>query len=85
MTKGIRLMKELGYFLATDKQDDIVRRFIKYDDDGYITDTINYFYTKELGVQVFANDIKNKGGSRLDHDLVIAVLSNIYEVDFEYR
>lgn len=82
MTEGISLMKELGFIDTTDKQvGKIVRQFIKYDDDkGLISDIINYFYSKETGVEVFTNNIKQKCGSRLDIDLLNAVLVNFNEL-----
>ncbi len=63
---------------------DIVRKFAKFDDEGNITDTINYFYSKESGViEVFTNNLTYGCGSSLDKDLLNAVLVNFMELENE--
>lgn len=84
MTEGIRLMKELGFIDTTDKQAGaIVKMFTKYDEKGLITDIINYFYSKETGVEVFTNNLRQRCGSRLDKELLNAVLLNFNELEEE--
>ena len=81
MKLGIELMKELGFIDTTDKQAGaIVKMFTKYDDKGLITDIINYFYSKETGVEVFTNNLKQRCGSRLDADLLFAVQLVFHEL-----
>lgn len=86
MTEGIKLMKELGFVETTEKRAsksvyEIVRQFIKYDDKGYITDIINYFYNKHTGVEVYTNSLKYQCGTRLDNDILNAVSINFYELE----
>lgn len=85
MTKGIKQMEALGFTVSSIKHDKftsgLVRQFIKNDDDGFITDVINYFYTKENGVEVYTNDLKYGCGSRLDKSLIEAILLNLNELE----
>lgn len=86
MTKGIRMLKSLGYIFMKYPEIDklnrkIVRQFIKYDDYGHITDTINYFYSEENGVEVYTNSIKYGCGSRLDIELLNAIQLNCDELN----
>ena len=85
MTKGIRKMEALGFTVSSIKHDKftsgLVRQFIKNDDDGFITDVINYFYTKVNGVEIYANNLKNNYGSRLDKSLIEAILLNLNELE----
>ncbi len=85
MTVGIRSMEVLGYKLGTPKlSKEVVRKFVKYDDKGNTTDTINYFYSKESGViEVFTNNLTYGCGSSLDKDLLNAVLVNFMELEIE--
>lgn len=85
MTKGIKKMEALGFTTSSIKHDDfvsgLVRRFIRYDDDGIIVDVFNFFYTKENGVEVYTNDLKYGAGSRLDKSLIEAILLNLNELE----
>lgn len=87
MTKGIKKMEAMGFTTSSIKHDKftsgLVRQFIKNDDDGFITDVINYFYTKENGVEVYTNDLKYGCGSRLDKSLIEAILLNLNELEKE--
>lgn len=87
MTEGIRLMKALGFIDTTGNRQSskIIKQFTKYNDNGLITDTINYFYTRKTGVTVFTNSVKHAGGCRLDHDLLFAVQSIFYELQYEMK
>ena len=85
MTKGIKQMEALGFTTPSIKHDNFVsgiaRQFIRYDDDGFIVDVINYFYTKENGVEVYTNSLKYGCGSRLDKSLIEAILLNLNELE----
>ena len=85
MKEYIELMKELGFIDTTGNRqgNKIVKQFTKYNDNGLITDTINYFYTRKTGVTVFTNSVKHAGGCRLDHNLLFAVQSIFYELQRE--
>lgn len=87
MKEYIELMKDLGFIDTTDKRKSgkLVKQFTKYNDNGLITDTINYFYTRKTGVTVFTNSVKHAGGCRLDHDLLFAVQSIFYELQEEMK
>lgn len=85
MTEGIKAMKDLGYIETINELDVIVRQFIKYDGDGRITDVINYFYNEHTGVGVFTNSLKHGYGSRLDKDILNAVIINLYELEHYYK
>jgi hypothetical protein len=89
MTQGIKQMEALGFTVSSIKHDKfnsgLVRRFIKYDDKGYITDIINYYYTKVTGVEVYTNSLKYGGGSRLDIELLNAIQLNLDELKIEYE
>lgn len=83
MKKGIEQMARLGFVETTGEHDsNIVRQFTKYDDEGYITNTINYMYNGN-DVEVFTNNLKNECGSRLDKDRLNAVIINFYELEEE--
>lgn len=81
MTKGIKAMKELGFIDRSYKHDSIVRQFTKYDDEGFITDAITYFYSKNAGVEVCTNNLKYGYGIRLDKDLINAIQLNYDELN----
>ncbi len=85
MTEGIRAMEVLGYKIeVAPRSKDIVRKFAKFDDEGNITDTINYFYNKDSGIiEVFTNNLTYECGSSLDKDLLNAVLVNFMELENE--
>ncbi len=89
MTQGIKQMEAMGFIVSSIKHDRfnsrLVRQFIKYDDKGYITDTINYYYTKVTGVEVYTNSLKYGGGSRLDIELLNAIQLNLDELKIEYE
>lgn len=79
MSHGIRKMKALG-FIDTTEGRSIVRQFTRYDEEGYITDIINYFIDDITGVEVYVNNLKYQCGSRVDMDLLNAILINFKEL-----
>lgn len=83
MTAGKRKMKALGFVDTIDVDGCIVRRFIKYDDKGNITDIINYFYDSDEGVTVYVNNLQYNCGSRIDMDLLKAINLNMLELEME--
>ncbi len=88
MTKGIKAMRELGYILSYINTSDndyyiTMRQFEKYDDKGHITDSINFFYREYTGVEVYTNSIKHHCGTRLNRDLLNAILLNFNEIEKE--
>lgn len=83
MTEGIKLMKDLGFIIATNKHDSTERLFKRVDSKGIITETINYFYENITGVVVFTNSLKNASGCLLDNDLLNAVIINFKEFENE--
>ena len=88
MTMGIKAMHELGYILSYINTSDnayyiTMRQFEKYDDKGYITDLINFFYCENDGVEVYTNSLKHHCGTRLNRDLLNAILLNFNEIEKE--
>ena len=85
MTKGIKQMEALGFTVSKISEDQfnrgLVRRFIRYDDDGTIVDVFNFFYTKENGVEVFTNSLNYGSVSVLDKSLIEAILLNLNELE----
>lgn len=81
MTVGIRKMKALGFIDTTEKDGWVVRQFTRYDDKGYLTDLINYFYDSDTGVEVYVNNLKYQCGSRVDIKLLDAILVNFKEIE----
>lgn len=85
MTKGIKKMEAMGFTVLEMNQDKLdrglVRQFIRRDHNDRITDIINYYYSKAVGVEVYTNDLKYGGGSRLDKSLIEAILLNLNELE----
>lgn len=85
ITQGIKEMAKLGFIQIDEEEKYSARRFIKYDDDGRITNSINYIYTEGIGLQVFANNLKYGYGSRMDGDLLNAIKLNFDELKGETK
>ena len=70
MTKGIKQMEAMGFTVLEMNQDKLdrglVRQFIRRDHNDRITDIINYYYSKAVGVEVYTNSLEYGCGSRLD-------------------
>lgn len=85
MTKGIKKMEAMGFTVSKISEDQfdrgLVRQFVKYDHKDRITDIINYYYSKAVGVEVYTNSIKYGCGSRLDKSLIEAILLNLNELE----
>lgn len=82
---GIERMAKLGFIDETDKHDRPVKQFKKYDDEGFITDTINFYYNRRTGLTVFTNDIKNGCGSSLNRDLLYEIELMSYELEAYFK
>lgn len=85
MTKGIKQMEAMGFTVSEINQDKfnrgLVRQFVKYDHKNRITDIINFYYSKSVGVEVYTNDLKYGCGSRLDKSLIEVILLNLNELE----
>jgi hypothetical protein len=85
MTKGIKQMEAMGFTVLELNQDKLdrglVRQFIRRDHNDRITDIINYYYSKAVGVEVYTNDLEYGCGSRLDKSLIEAILLNLNELE----
>lgn len=84
MTQGIKKMEAMGFTVSKINQDKfncgLVRQFVKYDHKDRVTDIINFYYSKSVGVEVYANSLKYGCGSRLDIELLNAIKLNCDEL-----
>lgn len=84
ITKGIRKMEAMGFTVSKISEDQfnrgLVRQFVKYDHKDRITDIINFYYSKSVGVEVYANSLKYGCGSRLDTELLNVIQLNCEEL-----
>lgn len=84
MTKGIRKMEAMGFTVSKISEDQfnrgLVRQFVKYDHKDRVTDIINFYYSKSVGVEVYANSLKYGCGSRLDTELLNVIQLNCEEL-----
>lgn len=84
MTKGIRKMEAMGFTVLEINQDKfdrgLVRQFIRRDHKDRVTDIINFYYSKSVGVEVYANSLKYGCGSRLDTELLNVIQLNCEEL-----
>lgn len=86
MTRAIKAMYDLGFIDTTDKQDvHVVRQFKRFDSQGYIIDNINFITYLGSEIDVFTNDIKRGCGSRIDSDLLDAIILNIIDLEMEIK
>lgn len=87
IAQGIKQMEAMGFIVSKINQDQfnrgLVRQFVKYDHKDRITDIINFYYSKSVGVEVFTNSLKYGCGSRLDKSLIEAILLNLNELEKE--
>lgn len=84
MTQGIKKMEAMGFTVSeiiVDKLNrGLVRQFIRRDHNDRVTDIINFYYSKSVGVEVYANSLKYGCGSRLDTELLNVIQLNCEEL-----
>lgn len=77
-------MEAMGFTVSKISEDQfnrgLVRQFVKYDHKDRITDIINFYYSKSVGVEVYANSLKYGCGSRLDTELLNVIQLNCEEL-----